>query len=316
MKNIIYLALIASLLLGCETNITPELDTAENILVVDAWINQKIERQEIRITRSQPYFDNSTPLKISNATVYVEDLTNGTTYNFMEGSSSYYWDPAGTPFGEVGHEYKLTVTAQGETFTAYSTLGRVPPVDSILFRYKPAETIIKEEYYLGEFLASDPVGPGDAYWIKAWKNGVFLGKPAELNMTYDASFSAGQPVDGQEFLSPIRSGFTNPMDKVEGKENEFIPPYRVGDSLYVEIHSLNPLAFDFLYGVYFQIARTGGFAELFAMPLTNSSTNLRSTDSNSITNVVGFFNVAAVSSRGRKLTQEIADEAKRNAGNP
>ncbi len=313
MKKFLYLSLSTIIFFGCETNITPELDTAEKILVVDAWINQKMERQEIRVTRSQPYFDNSIPSKISSATVTVEDLSNGTIYNFQEGSSSYFWDPVGAPFGEVGHNYKLTVTSQGETFEAFSTLGRVPSVDSILFKYKPAETIIKEEYYLGEFMAQDPAGVGDAYWIKAWKNGVFLGKPAELNMAYDAGFSAGQPVDGQDFLIPIRNGFTNPMDKVEGKENEFIPPYKVGDSLYVEIHSINPLAFDFLYGVYFQIARSGGFSELFAMPLTNSSTNLKSTNKNSITNVAGFFNVAAVSSRGLKLTQEIANEAKLNA---
>lgn len=313
MKKIIYLSIITLTFFGCETDITPELDAAAKILVVDAWINQKMERQEIRVTRSQPYFDNSVPLKISNALVTVEDLSNGTIYNFQEGPSSYFWDPVGAPFGVVGHQYRLSVTTQGETFEAFSNLGRVPPIDSILFRYKPAETIIKEEYYQGEFMAKDPVGVGDAYWIKAWKNGVFLGKPVELNMAYDAGFSAGQPVDGQEFLIPIRNGFINPLDKIDGKQNEFLPPYLVGDSLYVEIHSINPLAFDFLYGVYFQIARSGGFAELFANPLTNSSTNLKSTDKNSITNVAGFFNIAAVSSRGLKLTQEIANKAKLNA---
>ena len=313
MKKLIFLSLIIIFFTGCETTITPELDTAAEILVVDAWLTQKMERQEIRVTLSQPYFDNSIPTKISSAIVTVEDLSDGTIYNFQEGPASYYWDPVGTPFGEVGHQYRLTVSAKGETFEAFSNLGRVPPVDSILFHYKPAETIIKEEYYLGEFMAKDPAGAGDAYWIKAWKNGVFLGKPAELNMAYDAGFSAGQPVDGQEFLIPIRNGFTNPMDKVDGKQNEFIPPYKVGDSLYVEIHSLNPLAYDFLYGVYFQIARSGGFSELFAMPLTNSSTNLKSTNKNSITNVAGFFNTAAVSSRGLRLTQEIADKSKRNA---
>ena len=54
------------------------------------------------------------------------------------------------------------------------------------------------------------------------------------------------------------------------------------------------------------------FAELFAMPLTNSSTNLKSANKNSITNVAGFFNVAAVSASGKRLTQKIADAAKQN----
>ena len=252
MKNTIYYLLIAIGFISCETTITPELNRAEKILVIDAWINQKMKRQEIKIIRSQSYFDNSRPAKISNAIVTVEDLANGFKYNFQEGPTSYFWDPVSTPFGEVGHEYKLTVTTQGETFEAFSNLGRAPAIDSILFHYKPKETIIKQEYYLSEFMAKDPAGVGDAYWIKAWKNGVYLGKPTELNMAYDAGFSAGQPVDGQEFLIPIRNGFTNPLDKVNGTKNEFIPPYIVGDSLYVEIHSVNPLAFDFLFGVYFR----------------------------------------------------------------
>lgn len=312
MKKILYISFIAAVLFSCETEITPTLKTAEEILVIDAWINHKMDRQEIRINRSQPYFDNSIPAKVSGAIVTVEDVDNGSLYNFTEGSTSYYWDPVNSPFGIVGHRYKLTVTADGETFEAFSNLGRVPEIDSILFHYNPDDLLIKQEFYTGEFLATDPVGVGDAYWIKTWKNGTYLGKPGELNMAFDAGFTSGQSVDGEVFILPIRKDFVNPLDKIEKDKNEFLPPYLLGDSLYVEIHSLDPLAFDFLFGVYFQITRPGGFAELFSQPLSNVSTNLKSTNENSITNVAGFFNVAAVSSRGLRLTQEIADEAKRS----
>jgi hypothetical protein len=73
------------------------------------------------------------------------------------------------------------------------------------------------------------------------------------------------------------------------------------------------VAFNFLFGAYFNINRPGGFAELFAFPLANSTTNLKSTDSNSVTNVAGFFNVSAVSTRGQKLTQPLADEIEHEA---
>lgn len=311
MKNILYLFLI-TVVFGCNTEITPELKKAEEIMVVDAWINQKMERQEIRITRSQPYFENGSPAKIPDATVIVEDLTSGKIYDFQEGASSYYWDPVEAPFGEVGHVYRLVVTSEGESFEAYAKLGRVPPIDSIIFNYNEKDLVIQESHYTAEFMASDPEGMGDAYWIKAWKNGVFLGKPNELNYAYDAGFSPGQSVDGQPFIIPIRQYFVNPVDEDPENEDEFIPPYLVGDSLYMEIHSLDPLAYEFLFGVYFLIDRPGGFAELFAMPLTNASTNLKSTDENSSTNVAGFFNVAAVSSKGQKLTQDIADKAKQS----
>ncbi len=299
-------------LFSCETTINPELDTPKEIIVVDAWVNQKMERQIIRVTRSQPYFDNAFPSKIPNLEVTVEDMDNGVTYSFLESQDYYYWDPVDEPFGEVGHTYRLSVTVNGETFEAFSKLGRVPPVDSVTFTYNEKDLIIKEEYYTAEFMASDPVGIGDAYWIKAWKNNTLLNKPSELNMAFDAGFSAGQAVDGQVFLIPIRKDFLNPLDKIPDGNNEFYPPYLVGDSVHVEIHSLDPQAFDFLYAIYLNVNRPGGFAELFSMPLVNSPTNFQSTIENSPTNIAGFFNVSAVSSGGRKLTQKLADWAKQN----
>jgi hypothetical protein len=314
MKNIIYPILII-LVTGCETTIHPELDEAEEIIVVDAWINQKMERQEIKVTRSQPYFENSYPEKIPNATVFVEDLNTGDIYNFQEDETSYFWEPTDEPFGIVGNQYKLTVVTDGETFEATSRLGRVPEIDSVLFHYNTKDIFVKEEYYTAEFVASDPVGRGDTYWIKSFKNGEFLSKPDELNMAYDASFSSGQNLDGQLFVAPIRQVFLNPYDENPDKSGEFYPPYLAGDSVAVEIHSINPLAYQFLWEIYFYMSRPGGFAELFATPLANPITNLKSINANSTTNIAGFFNTAAVSVKGRKLTQELADQLKQNGGN-
>ena len=313
MKKILLISLLA-VVFACETEIYPELNTPGEVMVIDAWINQKMERQEIRITRSHSYFDSSTPTKISGATVRVEDLNTGQVYEFQEGDNAYFWDPTEAPFGEVGHEYKLTVSAEGETFVAFSKLGRVPPVDSIRFRYQQKDFLVPQDYYTAEFMATDPAGIDDAYWIKAWKNGHFLGKPGELNVAYDAGFMPGQFFDGNPFLIPIRRDFINPFDEHPEKEGELLPPYEVGDSLYIEIHSLDPLAFDFLFGMSIQINRPGGFAEIFSMPLANSSTNLKSTQAHSTTPVAGFFNVSSVSSKGQRLSQELADQAKQKAG--
>lgn len=310
MKKILYILLIAATF-GCESTINPELESPAKIMVVDAWITNKMERQEIKITRSQPYFENTRPPKITGATVTVEDLNTGKIYDFKEGEESYFWEPEDTPFGEEGHRYKLSVSSEGEIFEAFSRMGRVPAVDSVLFNFNKKNFGFAEDYYTAEFLATDPVGTGDTYWIKAWKNGNFLGKPEELNIAYDAGFSAGQPVDGTLFIAPVRSSFVNPLDENPDEENEILPPYRVGDSLYVEIHSLDPRAFEFLFVVARQINRPGGFAELFALPLANAPTNIKNISENSDTEVAGFFNVAAVSSGGGMLTQEMADKARR-----
>lgn len=310
MKKLLYIPFIL-LAFACETEITPELKEAEEIMVIDAWISQKMEKQEIRITHSQPYFDNSHPVMVSGLEVNVEDLNTGEIYDFQEGEDAYYWEPVDKPFGEIGHNYRLTVYADDELFEAEASLGRVPEVDSIVFTYNEEDFNISEPYYSAEFIASDPVGAGDAYWIKAWKNGVYLGKPSEINIAFDAGLSPGQPVDGKMFHQVIRRDFVNPLEERSDKANYYHPPYRVEDSLYVEIHAISPAAFDYLSGIILQTNRPGGFSELFATPLANVPTNITSTSS---VNVAGFFNVAAVSTGGRKITQEIAEEAKVLAG--
>jgi cobyrinic acid a,c-diamide synthase len=76
----------------------------------------------------------------------------------------------------------------------------------------------------------------------------------------------------------------------------------VGDSVYVEIHSITPEAFNFLNQVVIQIDRPGGFSELFAAPLANVSTNISNMNSNGKP-VVGFFCVSAVSTAGKRLEE-------------
>lgn len=75
-----------------------------------------------------------------------------------------------------------------------------------------------------------------------------------------------------------------------------------GDSVYVEIHAISNDAWFFMNQVIIETTRTGGFGALFATPLANVSTNIvPETPEN---RVAGFFNIAAVSSAGRRLNEE------------
>ncbi|HAS46781.1 MAG TPA: hypothetical protein DCS93_40225 [Microscillaceae bacterium] len=307
MKKLLYILLVV-VGFACESTINPTLENAEKILVIDAWVNQKMERQEIRITRSQSYFDNTQPTKVAGAIVTVEDLNNGAIYTFQEGTDAYFWEPNGTPFGETGHQYRLTVTTNGETFEAQSTLGRHVAIDTIMFHHEEKNLLVREAHYEAEFFATDPTGLGDAYWIKTWKNDQYLGKPGEINIAVDGGFTASQAVDGQVFIQPIRRDLINPLDKVPDKQNEFLPPYLPGDKVYVEIHTIDQQAFDFLWAVYYHTNHPGGLTELFTIPLANAPTNIKNTQGGT-TKVAGFFNVAAVSTKAQQLTQEIANQA-------
>lgn len=73
-----------------------------------------------------------------------------------------------------------------------------------------------------------------------------------------------------------------------------------GDSVYVEIHSISNEAFFFFNQVIIETTREGGFGALFATPLANVSTNI--VPENPDTQVLGFFNIATVSSAGVRLS--------------
>ncbi|MCK6618170.1 MAG: DUF4249 domain-containing protein [Cyclobacteriaceae bacterium] len=301
MKVVTKIVLIAAAMIywACETVVFPELSPATPVLVVDAWITNKPEPQVIKLTKTQPYFENTVPPGVSGAQVEIED-NEGNLFVFEESDTLaglYVWVPGtGEVLGQTGRTYTLRITAEGESYLSSARMGRVPPVDSITFRKEPGNQFVPD-LYLAEFWATDPVESGDTYWIKTFKNSTLLNKPSELNLAYDAGFSRGGNFSGVVFIAPIRTGI-NPFD--QDKDGNFLSPYVVGDSLYVEIHSLTEASFDFLTQVALQTDRPGGFAELFATPLANVSTNIVNVNPSG-RKAVGFFNVAAVSGLGRKF---------------
>ncbi len=296
-----YIAILISMILiwGCEKNIEPELPEAPPLTFVDAWITNKNEPQIIRLNKTLPYFDNSEFPGITGADIRITDNENN-EYVFIESETTegeYTWTPPSDSetFGKIGNQYTLTISYENTILEAASTMNRVPEIDSISFRFEEGNSFFPDSYF-AQVYAVDPLGPGDTYWIKAYKNGVYLNKPSEINIAYDAAFSAGSVVDGITFIQPIRDGI-NPFEQDEN--DEFLSPYAPGDSVYVEIHSISNFAFYYLTQVRVQIDRPGGFAELFATPLSNVVTNVVDVTNNQP--LIGFFNVAAVSSKANWL---------------
>jgi hypothetical protein len=293
--------LLALIFISCETVIDPRLESAEPILVVDAWLTAHSKDQIIKLNQTQPYFQNSTIPGVSGAIVSLKNDTDGRTFIFNEISSgNYRWQPASATdsLGQVGDAFTLSISVGADSYTANSKIGRVPKIDSVTFTFQEASGVFPE-FYMGEFWAKDPKGTGDAYWIKAWRNDTLLLKPSEINIAFDAGFTESSPVDSIQFIEPIRQAIT-PFETDD--DGSIIQPYEPGDSVYVEIISLNKAAFYFLWEVSIQTDRPGGFAELFASPFANVSTNVFNNNSNG-KKAVGFFNIGTVSGLGKKFVE-------------
>lgn len=302
-KQLIGILLGASLFYSCEKTINPQLESAAPMLVVDAWLNNKVEDQLVKLSWSQSYLDNEVPPGVSGATVtvrydggeiaFTEDADTPGTYRWVATDAT-----SKDVFGTIGRRYTLTVKVGEETYQATSRINRTVPIDSITFTYDENDPQYPDNSYTAEFWATDAVGKGDTYWIRGYKNKVALLKPSEITVAYDAGFSGGGNFDGVTFLPPLRS--VNPDE--QDADDKQLSPYEPGDSVYVEIHSITLEAYNFLNEVIVQTDRPGGFGELFSTPLSNVSTNIVNTDSNR-RKALGFFNVSAVSGMGKKLKE-------------
>lgn len=290
-----YIVVIISMISACEKEVTPDLEEVPPFLVVDAWLTQTADTQRITLSYTRPYFDNTSAVPATSATVTVAEAETQRLFSFTDANYDgvYEWAPApGERFGKVGMIYGLQIELDGNVYQSISRMDSVPSVDSITFEYYKSDAFIRDDYYLGEFWARDLPGAGNTYWIKAFINGEPLDGPDEINTAYDAGFSSGGEVDSLIFIQPIRIAINN-FD-LEDDDGNSLSPYLPGDTAYVEIHSITNEAWFFLNRVANETNRPGGFAELFADPLANVPTNI--VPSNENVRVTGFFNVASVSS--------------------
>ena len=270
---------------SCEDVVDVPLEDTDELVVVDAWLTSEELPQTIRLSKTQVYFDSSFAAGITDASIQVSNSL-GETFEFTHRSDgNYIWTPAvGEDIGEIGTQFDLTIEHGSEKYTSSTTLNRTTPVDSIQIEFIDDDAFRDDGVY-GQFFARDPIGLGDTYWIKTYKNGQFLNRPLEINIAYDAGFDSGGEVDGLIFIPPIRD-LTNPID-----DEGFSIPYEKGDVIRMEIHSISNDAFAFMEIMRDQLLN--GLNGIFAEPLANTRGNIQSTGD---LDVLGVFNVAAVSS--------------------
>ncbi len=186
---------------ACESIVDVKVNETDPYLVVDAWLTRATGDQTIRLTTTQPYFDNSFAPAANDATVTITD-GSGSSYAFVEqGNGNYVYNSPDT-FGTVGETYHLEVLWAGNTYTSSTILPRKVTIDSLVFNDdEPDES---DFGYYAEFFARDPDGIGDAFWLKAWKNGKYLNQPSEIYTFDDVSFS-NDDGGGIPFIFPIRT---------------------------------------------------------------------------------------------------------------
>ncbi|MBC6401891.1 MAG: DUF4249 family protein [Ekhidna sp.] len=300
--NPIFTFLLLTLFFSCEQTLTVDTENIASSVVIDAFIDNHPGTQTINITRSRRFYDNTEFERVSADAVYIEDLTDPAQpdYVFVETISGVYeWTPASSAgsFGMVGHDYQLVVIDGDSEFRAISTLNPVPVIDSIRFNFEE-ESGFFDERFEAEFFATDLSGFGNTYWIKGFKNGIFLDKPEYITTSYDGGFSASNE-DGILFIPPLRTSI-NPFEEDE-------QGYDTGDNVRVELLSITEDTFLYLNEIFTQTSRQGGISEIFSVPVTNLNGNIEVLSGNQ--SVLGFFCTSSVSIAKLTLTEAVAQQA-------
>jgi hypothetical protein len=262
----IYLFLLFLALTSCEEIVNLPSPVSDHYLVVEANLTNQNTAQQIILSRSQDYFDQSSAPKIAGAQVTVSDSL-GNQFSFVEKvaqSGIYVWEPTAQQptIGKVGTTFTLNVKWQNETLTSKAKMNRVPPIDSILYQYDEATgrqgaDDNPKNGYDAQFYARDFRGAGDCYRVKTYRNGVLFNDPINLTLVYDAGFQKGAMTDGLMFILPIRRSISPSL-------------YVEKDKIRVEIWSISEDQFNFYSQARLELNNAG----LFSRPAANIPTNI------------------------------------------
>lgn len=291
-KKSIFNGLIAvlavTLFSGCEDVIKVDVINNSPKIVVDAFVNNQLDTQTIRLTRSIGYFDSTgKEPAIANAQVAVVDQTTAIPKLFVfkyanDGKYQFLPNPVTGDTFSVGHDYALLVVVDKDTLVSFSRLNPTTVIDSLhLVDVEGNGPPINTTGKYVELYANDRVGQGDFYWIKTFRNDSFSNSINQLNISADmGNTSNGQ--DGKLFIYPVRYN----------QVNDFSRSYKTGETVRLEIHSINALVFGW-FNLVINENRNGG---LFATPPANIFSNVFSFNPKKKVPVGGCFCMSAVCS--------------------
>lgn len=246
MHKIVIALLLASLLSGCEQNIDFELKEKEDVLVVDANIENGLY-PEVILTKSTEYFSNINPQIVADAFVHDAEVTisNGTlTHRLQEdtipvipGINFYIYridsaDLATAFKGSFDTRYTLKILAGGKEYNATTTipvLAKKP--DSMWWKKAPFQEDTTRVVVMVK--TTDPPGLGNCVRYFTRKNSEPLW-PGE-NSVFD-----DQVIDGTTYELQIQPGIDR-NNRVADKDNYF----NRGDTITLKLCNIDRASYNF-----------------------------------------------------------------------
>lgn len=277
MKKIGLPASIILLLFCCEPQeeISWKVDEIPARLVVEGSITSEMKIHTVTLKKSAGYFSDTEAEVVSNAAV---SITDGIHIFYLEenpaGSGIYNTTEAVK--GDTGKFYTLNIDINeplnNEThYSASSFLSRTIRTDSMIsvlydspFLFDDTDTVI----IVNNIFGHEPDPEGDYYMLSLYRNGTVINDTIDEYITF---YDRNSGINGKNLL-PFA----------------FLENFIEGDTVEIEIRSINKEYFDFVEGVKMISRGTDPFG--FSGPPANPAGNIEGG------NALGFFIASAVSS--------------------
>lgn len=124
--------LLLTACVACEKVIDLNLNNADPVIVIDGGINDLVEVQAIRVSKTYKFTDPNHFNGVKGAKVSLKG-SDGSTINYLESSTPGLYQTTKLR-GRYGVTYTMTVTSEGQTYTASSKMPARVALESLTFK--------------------------------------------------------------------------------------------------------------------------------------------------------------------------------------
>ncbi len=166
--NILYLIIGLFAFAACEKIVDLEIPSGDPVLVVESQITNKKDLWRVRLSLSQPYFDQSTIEGIASAVVVISG-TDGSNETLVYTDTGMFVSQDSMEC-LVGETYTLSINYKGEIYEASEVLANGFPIDTIASYNLPDNNGFIEAGIYVFIQGKENEYKGDSYLWKFYKN--------------------------------------------------------------------------------------------------------------------------------------------------
>jgi len=242
----VFLIMSTFIFYSCEEIIEIDLNSADPKIVIEGSVTAQPGPYTVTITKTTDYYNPGSYPTVSGAVVSIAD-SNGFFEELVETATGIYQTDSlqGTP----GRTYTLTVTVEGQTYSAVSSMPQATEIDSLF--YEENEEGVRPRDKKGYALTvkfTDKPGVEDFKRVKIYRNG---------NLQDGYFLYNGRLSDGNEIE----------FDRIH-------TAFELDDFVFVELLSIDEATYEYYSTVGNAIASSGGNkiqTKIHANPISNLS---------------------------------------------